>query len=137
MGFDVTIPEEKQDKELSQKIIESELSGLFNWILQGLERVLKQKKFSKCAAIENALGDYKKDSDSVKLFIDEYEYQNNPEEHTTVKELYNQYRPFCIEDGFRPVNKSNFMKRLRHHKIVVERKSGGYVAYVVSTFKGF
>ncbi|MGO3812985.1 DNA primase family protein [Mesonia sp.] len=137
MGFDVTIPEEKQDKELSQKIIGNELSGVFNWILQGLERLLKQKKFSKCKAIENALGDYKKDSDSVKMFIDEFEYKNDPETYTPVKELYNQYRPFCMEDGFRPVNKSNFMKRLRHHKIIVERKSGGYVAYVFSNFKGF
>lgn len=137
MGFDVTIPEDKQDKELSQKIIGNELSGVFNWILQGLERLLKQKKFSKCTAIENALGDYKKDSDSVKMFIDEFEYQNDPESYTAVKDLYNQYRPFCIEDGFRPVNKSNFMKRLCHHKIIVERKSVGYVAYVVSNFKGF
>jgi putative DNA primase/helicase len=137
IGFDKTIPEDEQDKELSQKIIGNELSGVFNWILVGLERLLKQKKFSKCTAIENALFDYKKDSDSVKLFIDEFDYQTDPEEHTTVKELYNQYRPFCIEDGFRPVNKSNFMKRLRHHKIIVERKSGGNVAYVVSNFKGF
>jgi putative DNA primase/helicase len=137
MGFDVTIPEAKQDKELSQKIIDSELSGVFNWILQGLERLLKQKKFSKCTAIENALGDYKKDSDSVKMFVDEFEYKTDPEEHTAVKELYNQYRPFCIEDGFRPVNKSNFMKRLRHHKIIVERKSGGYVAFVKSNLDDF
>jgi len=137
MGFDVTIPEDKQDKELPQKIIGNELSGVFNWILEGLERLLVQKKFSKCTAIENALGDYKKDSDSVKLFIDEFGYETAPEKHTTVKELYSQYRPFCIEDGFRPVNKSNFMKRLKHHKILIERKSGGYVAYVVSNFKGF
>ena len=36
----------------------------------------------------------------------------------------------AIEDGFKPVNKSNFMKRLRHFKILVERKSIGNVAYV-------
>jgi len=137
VGFDVTIPEDKQDKELSRKIIDSELSGVFNWILQGLERLLVQKKFSKCTAIENALFDYKKDSDSVKMFIDEFGYETDPEEHTTVKELYNQYRPFCIEDGFRPVNKSNFMKRLRHHKIIVERKSGGNVAYVKADINSF
>jgi putative DNA primase/helicase len=41
--FDVTIPEHEQDKNLHAKIIEKELSGVFNWVLQGLNRLLEQK----------------------------------------------------------------------------------------------
>ena len=74
IGFDITIPENKQDKQLPQKIISNELSGVFNWILQGLDRVLEQKNFSKCDAIENARSNYEKQTDSVKMFIDEFEY---------------------------------------------------------------
>jgi len=129
IGFDVTIPEDKQDKQLANKIIDNELSGVFNWILSGLERVLKQKKFSKCEAVENARNDYEKQSDSVKMFVDEFNYKNSTD-YTTIKDLYFQYKTFCIEDGFRNVNKSNFMKRLRHYKIVIERKSIGNVAYI-------
>jgi putative DNA primase/helicase len=131
IGFDVTIPENKQDKELANKIINNELSGVFNWILQGLERVLKQKKFSKCEAVENARTDYEKQSDSVKMFIEDYEYKTATD-YTKISELYQKYKAYCIEDGFRPVNKSNFMKRLRHFKIVVERKSIGNVAFITS-----
>jgi putative DNA primase/helicase len=131
IGFDVTIAEHKQDKELANKIINNELSGVFNWILQGLDRVLKQKKFSKCEAVEMARNNYEKQSDSVKMFIEDYEYKTSTN-YTTISELYQQYKTYCIEDGFRPVNKSNFMKRLRHFKIVVERKSLGNVAYIVS-----
>ena len=129
IGFDVTIPEDQQDKELAIKIINNELSGVFNWILSGLERVLKQKKFSKCLAVDNARSDYEKQSDSVKMFVDEFEYETSTD-YTTIKDLYIQYKTFCIEDGFRPVNKSNFMKRLRHYKVVIERKSIGNVAYI-------
>lgn len=129
IGFDITIPEDKQDKELANKIIDNELSGVFNWILLGLERILKQKNFSKCEAITNARSDYEKRSDSVKMFIEEFEYKTSTE-YTTIKDLYIQYKDFCIEDGFRPVNKSNFMKRLRHFKILVNRISIGNVAYV-------
>ena len=136
IGFDITIPEDQQDKELANKIISNELSGVFNWILSGLERVLKQKKFSKCEAIKNALTDYEKQSDSVKIFIDEFEYKNSTD-YTVIKDLYIQYKSFCLEDGFRPVNKSNFMKRLRHFKIVVERKSIGNVAYISTTINRF
>jgi putative DNA primase/helicase len=131
IGFDITIPESKQDKQLANKIIESELSGVFNWILFGLERVLKQKKFSKCLAVDNARSDYEKQSDSVKMFVEDFEYRTSTD-FTTIKDLYIQYKTFCIEDGFRPVNKSNFMKRLRHFKIIVERKSIGNVAYVTT-----
>jgi putative DNA primase/helicase len=132
IGFDVTIAEHKQDKELANKIIENELSGVFNWILKGLDRVLKQKKFSKCEAVEMARSNYEKQSDSVKMFIEDYEYKTATD-YTTISELYQKYKMYCIEDGFRPVNKSNFMKRLRHFKILVERKSIGNVAFITST----
>jgi len=131
IGFDVTIPENEQDKQLANKIINNELSGVFNWILKGLDRVLKQKKFSKCEAVESARSNYEKQSDSVKMCIEDYEYKTSTN-YTPISELYQKYRAYCIEDGFRPVNKSNFMKRLRHFKIVVERKSIGNVAYVTS-----
>lgn len=131
INFDVTIPEEQQDKELSKKIITDELSGVFNWILEGLTSLLLQKNFSKCEAIENARSNYEKQSDSVKMFIDEFEYSTSTE-YTTITTLYNQYKSFCIEDGFRPVNKSNFMKRLHSFKVLVSRISIGNVAYITT-----
>jgi putative DNA primase/helicase len=131
VGFDVTIPESKQDKELHKKIIINELSGVFNWILQGLNRVLQQKKFSSCEAIDNARSNYEKQSDSVKMFIDEFEYKTSTY-YTSISILYNQYKSFCIEDGFRPVNKSNFMKRLTAYKIYVTRLNVGNVAYIIN-----
>jgi len=131
IGFDVTIPEDQQDKQLPQKIINNELSGVFNWILQGLDRVLEQKNFSKCEAVENARSNYEKQSDSVKMFVDEFEYSASTD-YTAISTLYNEYKGFCIEDGFRPVNKSNFMKRLHSFKIVVSRISIGNVAYITT-----
>ena len=129
IGFDVTITDDKKDTQLANKIINNELSGVFNWILQGLDRVLKQKNFSKCKAIANARSDYEKQSDSVKMFIEDFEYTTSID-YTTISDLYGQYKGYCIDDGFHKVNKSNFMKRLRHFKIIVERKSIGNVAYV-------
>ncbi len=130
VGFDVTIAESQQDKELAKKIINNELSGVFNWILQGLDRILKQKNFSKCEAIDNARANYEKQSDSVKMFIEEYRYKTSSMKYTLIKIMYEQYRAFCIEDGYRPVGKSNFMKRLAHYKVFVKRISEGNVACV-------
>jgi len=128
--FDVTIPDDEQDKHLHTKIIDKELSGVFNWVLSGLERLLKQKKFTSCEASHNALNLYKKQSDSVKMFISEREYVKSRTSTQLIKHLYDDYKSFCMEDGFKPVNKTNFKKRLEASNIEVKRINVGNVAYL-------
>ncbi|MFC5270031.1 DNA primase family protein [Adhaeribacter terreus] len=128
--FDVTIPEAEQDKQLHIKIIENELSGVFNWVLQGLNRLLSQKQFTNCQAAHDAREHYKTQSDSVKMFIEENGYKNSPTEYRLIKELYQEYRNFCIDDGFKPVNKSNFIKRLQGFGVPIEKKNIGNVAFI-------
>ena len=132
IGFDVTISEENQDKELANKIIKNELSGVFNWVLKGLDRLLEQKNFSKCEAIDNARIDYEKQSDSVQLFITEFEFRISDKEYILISHLYPQYKSFCIEDGYRPVGKTKFIQRLKHYKIYVNRINVGNVAYITN-----
>lgn len=130
INFDQTIPENEQDKKLSNKIVASELSGVFNWVLGGLERLLKQEKFSECTAVNEARKQYEFESDSVNQFIAEHDYKASTTNTTLLKELYNEYKVFCIEDGFRPVNKKNFTKRLEKMKFVCTRLNVGNVAYL-------
>lgn len=135
--FDVTIPPEKQDKTLHVKIIENELSGVFNWVLDGLNRLLEQKRFTHCDAIKQAVEQYKSQSDSVKMFIDENNYKNDATEYRLIKDLYNDYRIYCIEDGFKPVNKTNFIKRLKGFGVEVNRINIGNVAYLTNGKKHY
>ncbi len=131
--FDVTISEKEQDKQLASKIIDGELSGIFNWMLKGLDRLLKQKRFSNCKAAESALEQYEKESDSVRLFLEDEGYQPSPTSSETVKSIYQDYRTFCGDDGYKPVNRTNFIKRLEKAQIVVERKNIGKVAFVAKS----
>lgn len=128
--FDVTIPEEEQDKQLHSKIIGSELSGVFNWVLEGLNRLLIQKRFSDCDAARLAREQYEKQSDSVKLFLEENNYERHPSRYKLLKDIYADYRIFCMEDGFKPVNKSNFIKRLQRIGINIEKKNIGNVVFI-------
>jgi len=128
--FDVTIPPQEQDKNLHTKIIDAELSGVFNWVLDGLNRLLEQKKFSKCDAAQNAVEQFKLESNSVQMFLSENEYKSDAENYSLIKGLYLKYRAFCIEDGMTPFKKSNFIKQLRSFKIIVDRLNVGNVAYL-------
>ena len=135
--FDITIPPQEQDKQLHIKIIEKELSGVFNWVMDGLNRLLEQKHFTYSEAAQQAVEQYKKQSDSVKMFIDENKYQNSPTDYKLIKELYPEYRGYCIEDGFKPVNKSNFIKRLVSFGVLIERLNVGNVAYLSNSERPF
>ncbi len=123
--FDVTIPPEEQDKNLHIKIIETELSGVFNWVLEGLNRLLKQNKFSKCDAAERALEQYKLESDTVQLFISEVEYKASIQGETSLKDMFSDYRTFCLESGFRSVSIRTFADRLRNIGFETCRKNKG------------
>lgn len=130
--FDVTIPEQEQDKMLHTKIIENELSGVFNWVLEGLSRLLEIKGFSNCIAAQQAIEQYKIESNSIQLFLDENEYKNSSTQYRLIKELYPEYRTYCSEDGMTPFKKVNFSKQLQSLGVQIDRESGTgqKIAYV-------
>jgi putative DNA primase/helicase len=130
VNFDQTIPETQQDKELSKKIIASELSGVFNWVLLGLNRLLEQKGFTYCEAVNEARKQYELESDSVNQFISDSGYLPSVSNYCQISELYKEYRVFCIEDGCQAVKKGNFKKRLQHLKITIHILNVGNVAYL-------
>lgn len=130
--FEVTIPESEQDKELSKKIIDNELSGIFNWVLSGLQRVLEQKGFTRSDVVEKRNQQYRKESDSVAMFISEKGYQRDVTGYTTLAEFYGKYKRFCEADGYFPVSKRKLSSRLRSSGHQVKRLSVGNVVYLTN-----
>ena len=56
--FSVKIEEAERDPELAAKIIAQELPAVFNWVLQGLRRLIRAKAFTDCPAARLALEAY-------------------------------------------------------------------------------
>lgn len=55
-SFDVTIPESKQDRGLADRIVKSESSGVFRWIMEGLWRLQSNGgMFTYCKKMEENL----------------------------------------------------------------------------------
>ena len=99
--FNVTIPEEEQDKELAKLIIKDELSGIFNWVLGGLSRLLERKKFSECNAAKEKLMMYRKQSDTVLMFLEEEDYRKSANDFTSLSDIFNSYKRYCNNFGRR------------------------------------
>jgi len=128
--FKETIPEAEQDKELATKIISNELSGVFNWVLEGLNRLLDQKNFTQSDIVKDMVEQYKKESDSVSLFLEDEEYKSDLVKFSTLKAVQSDYKNYCLECGYRPVGRKEFTSRLRNRGIPTERKSSGTVVYI-------
>ena len=123
--FDVTIPSQEQDKQLHTKIIEKELSGVFNWVLEGLSRLLEQKRFSECEAAQNAVEQYKIESDSVQMFLNEHGYKVSVTNEIPLKDIFIDYRNYCHDSGFKACSIRTLADRLRSSGYQMERKNYG------------
>lgn len=123
--FNKTIPENQQDRELAKKIIENELSGVLNWILQGLQRLLNQKGFTYSKAIERTLNAYKTNVDIVRQFVEENNYVKSENEKTLLNELYLQFKDFCYNEGCKVISSREFHKRLNNIGFFSDRINKG------------
>lgn len=125
LTFDVMIPPAKRNPNLAREIIGSELTGVFNWILDGLTRLLANKNFTYSESIEAALEQYKLEADSVARFLKDEHYVASDEEWIALKVFYNDYRSYCAENLDKPVGKNQFSKRLNLFQIQTRRMNFG------------
>lgn len=130
--FLVTIPNEQQDKHLADKIVKDELSGVFNWVLDGLRRLLANQQFTHSEAINNQLDVFRTQSDSVKMFLAESGFEPDKTESNAVpaSEVYSKYKIFCSDDNYKPVGKNKFLSRLNAIGVPSIRRSSGWVLFI-------
>jgi putative DNA primase/helicase len=128
--FDQTITEDEKDVDLANTIINYELSGVFKWILDGLERLLAQGNFSKSVAIDNALEDYKLNSDTVHLFLTDGNYTPSDDKKIQLKHLYSDYREYCKDSGYIACSLKTYADRLRNYHYDIHRTDKGRWVYI-------
>ncbi|MCD6654390.1 MAG: phage/plasmid primase, P4 family [Sulfurovum sp.] len=128
--FTVKISNEEKDPELHTKIIQSELAGVLNWVIEGLDRLLAQKKFSECTAATEALQAYKRESDTVLLYLEEYTLVPDATSFRLIKDIYKEYESLCKDSGYRALVKSEFSKELTERGFENGRKNIGRGFYM-------
>ncbi len=130
--FNVSIPENLQDKHLANKIIKNELPGVLNWVLAGLKRLTTNDSFTYSPIVETIVKQYKNEADSIYSFLDEYGF--NPDEYNTITlaDLYSKYKDFCNNYNFLAFGNRNFKKRLESHGFKTAKTRVGSVVYCLS-----
>ena len=113
--FNVTIPDHEQDRDLHNKIL-ADRAGVLNWIIEGAERVIKNRDIFISGECEVFKKKFLKETDTVAMFeseviIDEQQYHTSYSK--TVADSYIDYQAYCKDVGHRfPLGRNNFVKRM-------------------------
>jgi putative DNA primase/helicase len=98
--FPRTFTEREMDRNLESKLA-LELSGIFNWALEGYNR-LKKNGFAlkEVSSLKLAKQEYRNDMDTVRAFANEKLMRtNSPTDKLKFSEGYNHYISFCQSEG--------------------------------------
>ena len=128
-----------------------EISGVFNWIMAGRERLLANNgKFTQSNAMRKIVSDAKQDSNSVWGFLEENRYYPKKtldgtfdEIRILARDLMAEYKKYCLVWGNTPKSKKGFLADMqekgydyRQCMSVGGATSTGYVMYKLVTGYG-
>ena len=90
-----------------------ELPGIFNWALQGLQRVIKNNnKFTIPKKVKDAVSAYDYDINPFKHFLQDT-VTIDPTGEISTRELYRLYKNFCREFNYKLENGTTFTKNVK------------------------
>lgn len=102
------------DKHKYYRTLLEERNGIFNWMVEGLKRLKERGRFAVGKNMIETIESYKVENNPVLSFI---------EEHCVVesiasvikRDIYEAYKDYCDDSGFKPVNIKKFGKELKRH----------------------
>lgn len=125
VNFNRIIPANERIENLANMILEAEKSGILNWAIAGLKRLL-QDGFTIPASTLEINEKYKARSSSVLSFI-KHSVWEKPNERILKTDLYNAYNSFCITNNLKAKSSPNFFDDFFTHVQFAEKiKSNGY-----------
>ncbi|TWL77321.1 hypothetical protein CHCC15311_0001 [Bacillus licheniformis] len=107
--FTVTIPKEKVDKKLPQKLA-AEMPGILRWAVEGCLKWQKEG-LGEPEAIKKATEGYREDMDILGPFMEERCIQH-PKAKVEAKELYKDYKDWCFENDEIELKNRAFYRQL-------------------------
>lgn len=97
----------KADSEKIDRIMEIEKSGILNWMIEGLQRLLKNGELTIPGSSKSAIVEYEKTSNPLHHFVEDCcELQSTSE--TNRSKIYDRYHIWCAWNGYKRLSAGNF-----------------------------
>lgn len=100
------------DPYIKYKLIQDEpMQYLITLGIQGLKRILENRKFTTSEKVQSALEEYEENNNPILLFFKE---DVKIEDEVTAV-VYQAYKEFCIVNSFTPISNIEFSKQVKKH----------------------
>ncbi len=112
--FPLSIPKEKQDRDLRNKLLENEAEGILAWAVAGAQQYYTSG-LQKPACVTEATEKWREEMDRLREFLDENVQRLSPpnfEQYIRNKILFARYREWCGERHCRPLNQTAFSAQM-------------------------
>jgi len=112
VGFNQSFEGSRKDKDLRNKLI-AEIDGVFLWMIDGLNRLLRNQKFTVPVSSEDEMEKYLENSNSVVAFVNERcEIKIQNDYYETYESLFSAYKKFCEESGLHHFKKTELKQEI-------------------------
>lgn len=131
--FNVTIPDEEQDRELSDKLVE-EYPAILNWMLEGRRKLIENGyRLPKDNSLSRIIEERETEFNSILKFMSIHKYLASPEGQylnpvvwRSSKDLYAEYERWCKQNYIMDIqSKISFRNVLVNRGYHYERKAKG------------
>ena len=124
--FDVTNPDFKPFIGDSLKGQES-MEYLIQLGIQGLKRVLTNRKFTASKKVQAELEEYEETNNPILGFFKECESDEITLENEPTNKVYKKYQEYCIANTLTPLSNGEFSKQVKKHFgfVIVDKKIQG------------
>jgi P4 family phage/plasmid primase-like protien len=118
--FEIKIAENEANRGLATELVQ-ELPGILNWAIVGLRRLIRKNRFPICSKCAGTLAEHRRDSDSVREFVDLY-CSSVPLWQVRSQPLFDIYAYSCELRRRKPVAENEFGKRMK--RLGYEKRRG-------------
>ena len=113
--FEVVITDDEKDPDLAKKIIANEMSGVLNYVVDGVRSLLEEGDFDIPESVREVVEEFRQESDTVYKFMERF--QPGKSESIPLKAMHDHYRALNPNG----VTIRDFSKRLRSLGYTVDR----------------
>lgn len=103
--------EHKLDTSLREKLL-TELPGIFNWALDGLDRLNEQGRFTEPQSTREFVAQMYRTSSPITQFVEDY-CEFIEDGYVSRKTAFNVWQAFCKANRFESGSMNNFLSKLR------------------------
>lgn len=102
-----------QDTLIREMTTPEEMSGILNWAIEGLRRLVQQRQFSNAAELEERRRAYMKKAKSTFAFIQDAIEPGSPEDYIEKAAIYTTYMAYCRQYGYFLFSQEALYKELK------------------------